>query len=80
MNPVSREPVLTQALAAVLVWLAARYGLNLSEQEAFQLAGAAVVVLAPFVRQLVTPTAKDAPPSAPTVYVPPRVQDPDRPV
>jgi len=62
MNPVAKEPVLVQVLAAGLVWAAARYGLHLSAEVALQIAGGAGVVLAPFVRQLVRPTAKDQQP------------------
>lgn len=59
MNPISREPVLIQALATIVVWAATRYGLNVSDEQALQIAGGAFVVLAPFVRQLVRPVAKD---------------------
>jgi hypothetical protein len=72
MNPISNEPVAVQVVAAALAWLAARYGLDMSEADAFKIAGFVIVGLVPFVRQLVRPTAKDQPPVAPTVYVPPR--------
>jgi hypothetical protein len=55
---VGKEPVIIQALATIVVWAATRYGLNISDEQALQIAGGAFVVLTPFVRQLVTPTAK----------------------
>ena len=58
MNPIAKEPVAVQVLAGAVVWLAARYGLSLPNEVALQIAGGAVVVLAPFVRQLVSPTVK----------------------
>src|SRR6266542_644910 len=57
-NPVASEPVLVQALATLVVWAATRYGLHVSDEQALQVAGGAFIVLAPFVRQLVTPTVK----------------------
>lgn len=60
-NPVASEPVLTGAIAAVLTFLAARYGLDLSAEQAAGAAGLLITVLAPFVRQLVRPTVKDEP-------------------
>ncbi len=57
-NPVASEPVLVQALATLVVWAATRYGLHISDEQALQIAGGAFIVLAPFVRQLVTPTVK----------------------
>jgi hypothetical protein len=59
VNPISHEPVVVQTGATVVAWLAARYGLKLSDEQATIVAGAVVVVLAPFVRQLVRPTVKD---------------------
>lgn len=56
-NPIAREPVLTQLVFGVLTWAITRYGLDVSEAQALEIAGVAVVVLAPFVRQLVTPSA-----------------------
>ena len=50
MNPIAKEPVAVQVLAGAVVWLAARYGLSLPNEVALQIAGGAVVVLAPFVR------------------------------
>jgi hypothetical protein len=58
MSIVGKEPVIIQALAAIVVWVATRYGLNISDEQALQIAGGAFLVLSPFVRQLVTPTAK----------------------
>ncbi len=58
LNPVASEPVLVQALATLVVWAATRYGLHVSDEQALQIAGGAFIVLAPFVRQLVTPTVK----------------------
>jgi len=58
MNPIAKEPVAVQVLAGAVVWLATRYGLSLPNEVALQIAGGAVVVLAPFVRQLVSPTVK----------------------
>jgi hypothetical protein len=58
MNPIAKEPVLIQALAAIVVWAATRYGLHIDDEQALKIAGGAFVVLAPFVRQLVTPAAK----------------------
>jgi hypothetical protein len=58
-NPIAKEPVLIQALATIVVWAATRYGLHVSDEQALRIAGGAFVVLAPFVRQLVRPVAKD---------------------
>src|SRR6266540_785863 len=44
--------------ATPVVWAATRYGLHVSDEQALQVAGGAFIVLAPFVRQLVTPTVK----------------------
>jgi hypothetical protein len=60
-NPVAREPVLSSVVAAVLMFLAARYGLDLSPEQAASAAGVLIGVLAPFVRQLVTPAAPSPP-------------------
>jgi hypothetical protein len=57
-NLIGREPVIVQALATIVVWAATRYGLQISDEQALQIAGVSFVILAPFVRQLVTPTAK----------------------
>jgi hypothetical protein len=62
VSVVGKEPVLIQALAAIVVWLATRYGLHISDEQALQVAGGAFVVLAPFVRQLVVPSVKLAEP------------------
>jgi uncharacterized protein (DUF697 family) len=58
-NPIANNPVLTQAAAGLVLWLAARYGLRIDDEQALKIAGAAFLVLAPFVRQLVRPVAKD---------------------
>ena len=65
MNPIAREPVIVQVLAAAVVWAATRYGLQVSDEQALQIAGGAFIVLAPFVRQLVRPTVKDEGPLTP---------------
>ena len=60
MSVVGKEPVIIQLLAGAIAYLAAKYvpGLNLSDEQAFGAAATIWVLLAPFVRQLVTPTAK----------------------
>lgn len=58
MNVIGKEPVIVQMLATLVVWAATRYGLHVSDEQALQIAGGAFVVLAPFVRQLVSPVAK----------------------
>jgi hypothetical protein len=55
-NPVEREPVVTGALAAVIVYFAGRYGLDLSPEQAAGAAGLVLTAVAPFIRQLVRPT------------------------
>jgi hypothetical protein len=60
-NPVGSEPVAVGALATVLVYFAARYGLALTPEQATGAAGFVFTVLVPFVRQLVRPTSKEVP-------------------
>lgn len=75
MNPIAKEPVLTGALASIIVWLAGRYGLNVDPTMASAAAGAVLVIVSGFTRQLVTPTSKlqykveppVEPPPSPTV-------------
>jgi hypothetical protein len=78
MSIVGREPVVVQALATIIVWAATRYGLNISDEQALQIAGGAFVVLAPFVRQLVRPVAKDQPAPDPGPPVDPFVTPSDK--
>jgi hypothetical protein len=54
-NPIAREPVISSVVAGALMFLAARYGLELSPEQAASAVGLLWGVLAPFVRQLVTP-------------------------
>ncbi len=58
MNPIAREPVLIAALASVVTWLLAKYGINLSPQQASEISGVVLAVTVGFARQAVTPTAK----------------------
>jgi len=53
-----KEPVLVSALAPIVVWLAARYGFQLTDSTATAIAGGVLVVAAPVARQMVTPLAK----------------------
>lgn len=61
-NPVASEPVLLAAVASILTWLGARYGISLTPEQASTAAGAVLVVGGVFARQLVRPTVKDQPP------------------
>ncbi len=61
LNVIAREPVLIAALASVVTWLLAKYGINLSPQQASEISGVVLAVTVGFARQAVTPTAK-APP------------------
>jgi hypothetical protein len=79
-NPVEREPVITTAIAALLTFLAGRYGLELSAEHAAAAAGMVLTFLAPFARQLVRPTGSSVeptvlesaqPPAPPTPPTPP---------
>lgn len=58
MNPIAKEPVLTAYLAAVVAWLVAKLGFDLTAEQASAIAGAVLTVLVPFVRQLVWPDSK----------------------
>jgi hypothetical protein len=55
-NPIEREPVMTTAVAAILTFLATRYGLEVTPEQAAGAAGLVLSFLAPFARQLVRPT------------------------
>jgi len=61
-NPIEREPVLVAALAAILTFLAGRYGLELTGEQAAGAAAMTLSLLAPFARQLVSPTTPPPPP------------------
>lgn len=61
MNPVSTEPVLLSLVATAVAWIAARYGLKVTPDQATIVAGIVAGVVSPFVRQLVRPLAKDHP-------------------
>ena len=59
LNPIAYNPVLTKDAATIIIWLAAKYGFNLSVEEATAIAGVFFTGAAFFVRQLVRPVAKD---------------------
>lgn len=65
MNLAGNEPVVVGALTTIMVWLAARYGIQLSAEQASAAAAVVLVVLTPLVRGRVTPTAKTPPAPAP---------------
>jgi len=73
MNPVSNEPVLLAAVASVVVWVAARRGLDLTADQASVVAGIVLTLGGVFARQLVRPIAKDAPAAPPPAEPPPRM-------
>jgi hypothetical protein len=82
LNVIAREPVAVAALASIIVWVAAKYGVRVDAQQASEAAGVVLLVAGAFARQLVTPTAKVPPaPAVPvnasgnvTVTWPPRVE------
>jgi len=58
LNVIAREPVLVAALASIIVWIAAKYGVKVDAQQASEAAGVVLLVAGAFARQLVTPTVK----------------------
>jgi hypothetical protein len=58
MNPVSYEPVVLQLVATIIVYLGAKFSMEMTDAQAAMAAGAVLTILTPFVRQLVTPQAK----------------------
>ena len=58
MNPIAREPVLIATLASIISWLAAKYAIKVSPEQASEIAGVVLLIAGGFARQLVTPTAK----------------------
>ena len=58
LNVIAREPVAVAAVASIIVWVAAKYGVRVDAQQASEAAGVVLLVAGAFARQLVTPTAK----------------------
>lgn len=68
LNPVAREPVLVAALASIITWALARYGVKVDPQQASEAAGIVLLVAGVFARQLVKPTAKIEPETDPRLF------------
>ena len=62
MNPIAKEPVAVAGLAAIITWVAAKYGAKVDPQLASEAAGIVLVIASGFARQLVRPVAKEEAP------------------